>query len=135
MKFAHATSQAVTRQGRMDQLRRDRSTAQALRAAFPSVHQLRIELKFDGPFTNTPTAQCHVLYPPARAFFGYPCPYSDCDGHFDLGEAVKAALADKSNVSAGMLECHGSRARDHASKQPCLLQIIYEVTATYHEKT
>jgi hypothetical protein len=134
MKLAHA-NQAVTRQGRMDQLRRDRSTAQALRAAFPAVHQLRIELKFEGPFTNTPTAQCHVLYPPARAFFGYPCPYADCDGHFDLGEAVKAALADESNVSAGALECHGSRARDHASKQPCLLQILYEVTATYHEKT
>ncbi len=134
MRFANA-KQAVTRQGRMDQLRRDRSTAQALRAVFPSVHQIRIELKFEGPFSNTPTSQCHLLYPPARAFFGYPCPYSDCDGHFDLGDAVKAALADESNVSAGMLECQGSRARDHASKQPCLLQIRYEVTATYHAKT
>src|SRR5262249_2942925 len=118
MRLAHA-NQAATRQGRADQLRRDRSTAQALRAVFPSVHQLRIELKFDGPFTNTPTSQCHMLYPPARAFFGYPCPYSDCDGHIDLGDAVKAALASKSNVSAGVIECQGSRARDHASKQPC----------------
>ncbi len=99
MKFAHA-NQAVTRQGRMDQLRRDRSAAEALRTAFPSLHQLRIELKFEGPFANTPTAQSHVLYPPARAFFGYPCPFADCDGHFDLREAVKAALADGSNVSA-----------------------------------
>jgi hypothetical protein len=134
MRLVHA-SQAGTRQGRADQLRRDRSAAQAVRAVFPSVYQLRIELKFEGPFSNTPTAQSHVLYPPARAFFGYPCPYSDCDGHFDLGDAVKAALADKSNVSSGVLECHGSRARDHASKQPCLLQILYEITATYHETT
>jgi hypothetical protein len=134
MKFAHA-SQATTRQGRADQLRRDRSSAQVLRAAFPGVYQLRIDLKFDGPFSNTPTSQSHMLYPPARAFFGYACPYSDCDGHFDLEDAVKAALANKSNVSAGVLECHGSRARDHASKQPCLLQIHYEVTATYHDET
>ena len=134
MKFARA-NQAVTRQGRMDQLRRNRSTAQALRAAFPSVDRLRIELRFEGPFTNTPTAQCHMLYPPAPAFFGYPCPYADCDGHFDLGEAVRAAVADGSKVSAGMLECRGSRARDHAWKQPCLLQLIYEITATCHEKT
>ena len=133
MKFAHA-SQAATRQGRADQLRRDRSSAQVLRAAFPAVYQLRIDLKFDGPFSNTPTSQSHLLYPPARAYFGYPCPYSVCDGHFDLGDAVKAALANKSNVSAGVLECHGSRARDHASKQPCLLQILYEVTATYHDE-
>lgn len=134
MRLAHA-NQAATRQGRADQLRRDRSTAQTLRAAFPAVHEIRIELKFDGPFSNMPTSQCHMLYPPARAFFGYPCPYSDCDGHIDLGQAVSAALTNKTNVSSGVLECHGSRARDHASKQPCMLQILYEVTATYHEKT
>jgi hypothetical protein len=133
MKFAN-TSQAATRQGRMDQLRRDRSAAQALRAVFPAVHQLRIELKFEGPFSNIPTSQSHVLYPAARAHFGYPCPYFDCDGHFDLSDAVTAALRDVSNVAAGVLGCGGSRARDHASKQPCLLQIIYEVTAIYHEK-
>jgi hypothetical protein len=133
VRLANA-SQAATRQGRADQLRRDRSSAQVLRAAFPSVHQLRIELKFEGPFSNTPTSQCHMLYPPARAFFSYPCPFSDCDGHIDLRDAVKAALADRSNASAGVIECQGSRARDHVSKQPCQLQIVYQVTATYHEK-
>ena len=132
MRLAQANN-AVTRQGRMEQLRRDRSAAQAVRTAFPSVHQLRIELKFEGQFSTTPASQSHVLFPPARAFFGYPCPYSDCDGHFDLGEAVKAALANKSHASVGVLECGGTRPRDHASKQPCLLQILYEVTATYHE--
>lgn len=133
MRFAHA-NQAATRQGRADQMRRDRSAAQVVRAAFPSVHEIRIELKFEGPFSNMPASQRHMLYPAARAFFGYPCPFSDCDGHIDLGDAVKAALADKSNVSTGVLECHGSRARDHASKQPCGLQIVYEVTTTYHEE-
>jgi hypothetical protein len=133
MRLAHPNPTA-TRQGRMDQLRRDRSAARALRAAYPTVHQIRIELKFEGQSSNTPVPQSHLLYPPARAFFGYPCPYSDCDGHFDLGQAVEAALEDTSNVSAGVLECSGSRARDHMSKQTCQLQIFYEVTATYHAK-
>lgn len=134
MRLAPPNS-AATRQGRMDQLRRDRARAQVLRSAFPTVQHLRIEFRFEGPGTSTPTSQSHVLYPPARAFFEYPCPYSDCDGHFDLDSAVKAALADATRPAAGVLECCGLRARDHASKQPCGLQLVYEVTATYQHKT
>jgi hypothetical protein len=119
----------------MDRLRRDRAAAQVLRAAFPTVQQLRIQLKFEGAGVTTPTAQAHVLYPPARAFFEYPCPYSDCDGQFDLGSAVAVALAQASHATEGVLECCGLRARDHASKQPCLLHLVYEVTATCREKT
>ena len=132
MRLAQANNRGVTRQIRMDQMRRDRSAAQPLRTAHPTVHQLHIELKFEASSSNVPASQSHVLYPPARAFFEYACPYSDCDGHFDLGSAVSSALADASNTSAGVLECHGSRARDHASRQTCLLQILYTVTATYH---
>jgi hypothetical protein len=115
----------------MDQMRRDRATAPALRAAFPAVQQLRIELKFEGPSSNAPTPQSHVLYPPARAFFEYPCPYSDCDGQFDLARAVKAALADAAHRVEGVLECHGSRGHESTSRRPCQLQLVYEVTATY----
>jgi hypothetical protein len=115
----------------MDQLRRDRATAQVLRTAFPTVQHLRIELRFRGPPASVPTPQSHVLYPPARAFFEYRCPYSDCDGQFDLGGAVKAALADATHQARGVLECRGSRGGGAISKRPCLLQLLYEVTATY----
>ena len=123
-------SAAAARQERADRLRRDRATAQALRAAFPAVQQLRLELKFEGPGATTPAAQSHVLHPPAQAFFTYPCPYADCDGQFDLTAAVSAALADPSHQAEGALECPGVRARDHASKQPCLLRLGYTVIAT-----
>ena len=113
----------------MDQLRRDRATASVLRAAFPAVQQLRIELKFEGPGSGVPTPQSHVLYPPARAFFEYPCPYSDCDGQFDLAGAVKAALADRAHRVEGVLACPGSRGHG-TLKRPCQLQLVYEVTAT-----
>jgi hypothetical protein len=119
----------------MEQFRRNRASAQVLRAAFPTVQQLRIELKFAGPTSTAPTAQSHLLFPPARAFFEFPCPYADCDGQFDLGNAVKTALADATRAADGVLECGGSRARDHALKQPCRLQLLYEVTATYQEQT
>jgi len=132
MKFAPSPA---THTGRMDQLRRDRATAQVLRTAFPTLQQLRIELRFRGPLASVPTPQLHVLYPPARAFFEYRCPYSDCDGQFDLGGAVKAALADVTHRAHGVVECRGSRGGGATSRRPCLLQLLYEVTATYRPQS
>jgi len=123
---------AAARQERMDRLRRDRAAALALRVAFPAVQHLRLELKFESTTSSTPTLQSHILHPPARAFFEFPCPYADCDGQFDLTSAVKAALADPAHQAAGVLECSGLRVRDYASKRPCQLHLLYTVTATYH---
>lgn len=120
---------AATRQERREQFRRDRATSPMLRATFPMVEQLRIELKFEGRTSSAPTPQLHVLYPPARAFFEYPCPYWDCDGQFDLGGAVRAASTNAAHRAEGVLECEGSRVADRASRRPCLLRLVYEVTA------
>ena len=128
MRFAPP---AATRQERMDQYRRDRAMAPVLRATFPTVEQLRIELKFEAPSSSTPTPQSHVLYPPARAFFEYPCPYWDCDGQFDLSGAVTAALGHATHRAEGVLECQGSRIGDRATRHPCLLRLFYGVTATF----
>jgi hypothetical protein len=130
MRFAPP---AAMRQERMDQFRRDRATAPVLRATFPTVEQLRVELKFEAPGPSTPTSQSHVLYPPARAFFEYPCPYWDCDGQFDLGGAVRAAVADATHRAEGVLECQGSRIGDRGSRHSCLLRLLYEVTATVRQ--
>jgi len=126
-------SSVAARQERIDRLRRDRAAAVALRVAFPAVQHLRLELKFESSSAKAPTLQSHVLHPPAQAFFDFPCPYADCDGHFDLTGAVNAALADPAHHAAGMLECAGLRPGDFASKQPCQLHLIYKVTATYHQ--
>ena len=130
MRFAPS---AATRQERKDQVRRDRATAQVLRTAFPTLQHLRIELSFQGAGSNTPTAQSHVLYPPAAAYFEYRCPYSDCDGQFDLGSAVKTAIAASTHRAQGVLVCRGSRGLDPTSRRQCLLQLNYEVTATYQQ--
>lgn len=122
-------SAADTRQLRTERLRRDRAAALALRVALPDVQLLRVELNFAG-FANTPTAQSHLLHPPARAFFIFPCPFADCDGEFDLNSAVHAALADPAHRTEGTLECSGLRTRDRALRQPCQLHLNYTVTAT-----
>jgi hypothetical protein len=127
------TPLTAARQERAERLRRDRAAAQALRSVFPAVQQLRLDLQFEGTTATTPTPQSHVLYPPARAFFAFPCPYADCDGQFDLTAAVNAALADPSHRSEGVLECSGMRVGDHASRQPCLLRLLHRITATYYQ--
>lgn len=134
MKLAPANSAGV-REARTDQLRRDRAGSQVMRAAFPSVQKLRLQLKFAGSHPNVPTPQLHELYPPARAFFTYPCPYPGCDGYFDLSTAVRSAIAAASHLSQGTIECGGSRPRDHASRQSCLLQLRYEVEARCDDKS
>ncbi len=134
MKLA-LVSPAAARQERRDRLRRDRAAALALRVVFPAVQQLRLELIFESTSSSTPAPQSHVLHPPARAFFEFPCPYADCDGQFDLTGAVNAALADPEHRAEGVLECSGKRARDFGSKQPCQLRLIYTVTATYQRDT
>ena len=126
---------AVTRQSRTDQLRRARAAAQVLRAAFPEVEHLLIELSFENRSATSPTGQAHMLYPPARAFFTYPCPHSDCDGEFDLESAVRAAVHDGSHTVQGSMPCGGARIGEQGSKRPCGLRLAYAITARPHGGT
>jgi hypothetical protein len=119
----------AARQERTERLRRERATALPLRAMFPGVQQVRLELEFEAA-ANTPASQAHVLHPPARAFFDFPCPYADCDGHFDLTTVVSGTLSTSAHEAEGVLECAGLRAHGGA-KQPCQLQLSYRIIATY----
>ncbi len=129
MKLTQLSS-AAERQERRDRLRRDRAMALSLRDAYPAVLQLRLELLFRGSALNNPVPQSHTLHAPARAFFAFPCPYADCDGHFDLGAAAKAAVYDSTHRATGELQCSGRRAVRLGDKEPCQLQLSYTITAT-----
>jgi hypothetical protein len=121
---------STPREDRSFQLRRDRGAAPALRVMFPTVERLCLELRFESAAVNTPVPQTHVLHPPARAYFAFPCPYADCDGRFDLTTAVHLAVERPSGRTEGLLECTGSRACGLASKRPCQLHLHFTVTAT-----
>jgi hypothetical protein len=116
-------------QERTERLRRDRAAARALRVVFPAFQELRLELRFDDRGSSAPAFQLHILHPPARAFFQFPCPHADCSGQFDLSAAVTDASADPSRRSGGVMLCAGVRQRTHDSKQPCELQLFYGVIA------
>jgi len=120
---------AATRQDRTSQLHRDQEAAPKLRVMFPAVEQLRIELNFEGGGATTPVAQSHVLHPPARAYFSYPCPYADCDGRFELDAAAHAAVGDPSHRVEGVLECTGQRTSELATKRPCQLRLHFALRA------
>jgi hypothetical protein len=126
VKLAHSPA---AQRGQKNDLRRDRDMAPLLRAMFPKLQHLRIELRFAGPGSNVPTAQTHRLYPPARAFFEYRCPYSDCDGRFQLDDAVRIAVNNAAHRAQGVMECNGSRGQDLSARRACLLQLDYHVTA------
>lgn len=125
----HAHKPAATPESRADRLRRSRAAALALRAAFPRVQQLRLEFSFEAASSHVPAAQSHLLYPPAQAFFEFPCPHANCDGQFDLTGVVRRTVDDHTHASRGTIVCSGTRALDHGSRQPCRLQLIYSVTA------
>jgi hypothetical protein len=110
----------------------DRGRALPMRAAFPAVGMLRIELNFHDQTVRAPSAQQHTLFPPAQAFFRFACPCSECDGEFDLTPAVSILLAGsarKARNSASSLHCQGVRLRGHPNGQPCSIELRFQLAA------
>jgi len=124
---------AHARQDSKERLRRDRAAARSLRAAYPTIRELRLELKFEAAASRAPALQLHILHPAARAFFHFSCPHADCNGQFDLTAAVNEALADGARCSQGLLVCAGIRPRDHITKKPCELKLLYTISASSQE--
>lgn len=123
------------RLARKEQWRNDRAAARTLRMAFPAAESVRVELSFEDPAASPPAAQSHVMHPPARAFFEFPCPYANCDGKFDLDGVASQVLTHASLQAQGTLECTGVRSRDGITKLPCGVRAHYTVAAQYHKET
>lgn len=115
---------------RKERLRKARDAAQTLRSAFPQAAQVTVHLQFPPIAAPPHAAQSFVIYPAARAFFEYPCPYGDCDGVYELGAAAIQALTQEQSVS-GSLECVGLRSRNGLQRQPCGLVMNYTIVAQY----
>jgi hypothetical protein len=118
-------------QQRVEQWRKDRAAAQTLRDAFPAAARVNVRLQFLQPPGQTSSSQSYELYPPARAHFAYRCPYGDCDGIFDLGVPVVAALSRGASHVEGVLECSGVRSRAGLQRQSCGLRVRYTLAVQY----
>jgi hypothetical protein len=102
-----------------------------LRALFPAVTQLRLELRFVADLHWEPSAQVHILHPPSAASFRYPCPIAGCNGHFDLQESVMQLLQQTNDSAANTIYCSGVRPEDRSTGRLCGLQLRYQIRATY----
>jgi hypothetical protein len=118
---------------RRERLLSDRTRSPALRTVFPQIGQLRIELTFsDDASAHTHSPQQHTLYPSAPAFFRFACPCADCDGDFDLTQAV-ASLVEARNgrridgSAEGQLSCQGVRLREMGGQRPCSMQLSFRL--------
>lgn len=138
MRFQARNVEQVTAR---EQWRRDRAAARTLRETYPSVTCVHVQLSFEQPAGPPPAAQAHVLHPPARAFFEFPCPYANCGGKFDLStparrtiERAVAQIASASRIT-GKVECTGERATGSGTKQPCGLWLTYTIAVEPEPKS
>lgn len=120
---------------RREQLMSEHLRAAALSKVFPEIEQLRIELVFNDPNARSqpPSPQLRTLYSAAPAFFRFACPCADCDGDFDLTDAVTTLIssgAGRARASSidGHLSCRGVRFRDHPVHQTrCQMQLSFQL--------
>jgi hypothetical protein len=104
---------------------RDRATAPALSTSYPTLASLRVGFDFNDGAKFVPSSQVTVFHPPARAYFRFACPYGDCDGEFDLTQAVELMTSGDQLRAGGHLRCVGTR---HGGTQ-CTLCLTYSVAA------
>jgi len=108
----------------------DRLQAPTLRSRYATIGKLQIDLAFAGTTRPVPSAQSHSFYPPARAFFRFACPCSECDGEFDLSGNVDELAELKrpsARTAAGRVACEGVHFRERASAAPCPMVLNWRV--------
>ena len=123
MRFA-SVSQAGGRDATRERQRRGRIGAQTMRARYPSLATLQLDFEFSDRTEFLPAPQVTVFHPPAPAYFCFPCPYSDCDGEFDLTKAVDLAVSSHDGEARGQGQCAGMRHRAVA----CTLCLEYSIS-------
>ncbi len=130
MRFSAANPKAQILQ-RRERWKRDHAASATVGSLFPTVQCIHIQLGFSGAVTSDPVPQAHVMHPPAKAFFNFLCPFADCDGHYDLSAVVAGLMKARTPRKDGKLECTGMRFKGGTGKQPCQLQLHYEIKVDY----
>ena len=104
--------------------RRGRAAAPLLSARYPRLNSLQLDFKFSDTTEFLPSPLVTVFHPPARAYFCFACPYSDCDGEFNLTTSVDAAVNARDARTEGQVRCAGTRHGGTA----CTLCLEYSIT-------
>ena len=123
MRFSGVTP-AAGRDAMRERQRRGRIAAPALRTRYPGLSSLQLEFDFSDRSDFLPSPQVTVFHPPAPAYFSFACPYSDCDGEFNLAKPVDLAVSSREPHCRGQLRCAGTRHRGAA----CTLCLEYSIS-------
>jgi hypothetical protein len=123
MRFVGA-GRVVGREAMRERQRRGRIATPAIRTRYPGLGCLQVEFEFRDRGEFVPSPQATVFHPPATAFFCFACPYSDCDGEFDLTSPVDLAVNSGQSQARGQARCAGTRHRGAA----CTLCLEYAIS-------
>lgn len=127
MKAPLETQRALRR----ERSERSRKAAPQIGQAYPQVQKIRLDLVFTDHLVRAPAGQTHLLYPPARAFFQFPCPHADCSGQIDLDGIITSAINASMKTIDGELICPGVRPERGATSRNCKLHVQYRMTVIY----
>lgn len=123
MKLA-APVTAGNRRDAMRKRQRDRRIATpAIRVRYPQLASMQVNFDFSDRGDFIPSPQVTVFHPPAPAYFCFACPYSDCDGEFDLTSQMDLAVSSGEKKTSGQVRCAGNR--HHGA---CTLCLEYSIT-------
>jgi len=126
MKHARSTP-TFGRAALRDRQNRDRAAAPQLRARYPQLASLQVGFDFSDRTEFLPSPQVTVFHPPARAYFCFACPYSDCDGEFNLTRTVDIMVNAREQQVDGQMICAGTR---HGGVR-CTLCLEYSLQAQW----
>jgi hypothetical protein len=119
-----------------DAWRRAYAQAELLRARFPEVAHLSVELTFEDPHgAGHYSSQMRGFGPAAQALLAFACPRTLClGGGFDLDPEVVAMIGREKQALSGSLVCDGHLRPKEGSQSPtspCGLRMHYRLTAAY----
>jgi len=124
-----ATSRNSVVPDRAERLRRGRAVAIPLRETSATIARLAVRLKFASGELVSHAEQLFILYPSAKGYFGFPCPYGDCDGIYDLSCAAASILRGPATEANGTLDCTGARTLNRVPSQRCNLRLRFTLSA------
>lgn len=105
--------------------------APELRALFPKLIQLRVQLTFSFDTKRPPSSLTHILHPSASAYFRYPCPVHGCTGEFRLDMPATRLLRGSLPQAADEMGCSGVRSQDRLTGKPCETRLKFSIEALY----